>query len=162
MSQLKNGSIVRSMARNWYRGDEGGWTLVEMVLTLALIGLLALLSIPAFAQLGERVERQLFLDRFVAEVRLAQREAIGHEEEVAVEVDKTGRAFRVVRGGKVIRQEMIPHRYRLRSNYPENRLLFRRTGQVRGGRFQLYEGKKRVGEVIIQVASGRTRLEVEW
>lgn len=135
---------------------------MEMVLTLALVGLLAALAFPAFAQLGERVERQLFLNQLLAEIRIAQREAVSREQEVALEVDRTGRAFRIIRAGKVLREKRVPNRYHLKSNYSENRLHFHPTGQVRGGRFQLYKGDKQVGEVVIQVASGRARVEVEW
>ncbi len=149
------------MIPNW-KMDESGWTLVEMVLTLALVGLLAALAFPAFAQLGERVERQLFLNQLLAEIRMAQREAVSRERQVAFEVDRTGRAYRITRGGKVLQEKRVPNRYHLKSNYPGNRLHFHPSGQVRGGRFQLYKGEKQVGEVIVQVASGRARVEVEW
>lgn len=140
---------------------ESGWTLVELVLTLMLTGLLAALAIPAFNQIGERIDRELTLDRLASDIRLAQREAESREAEAEIRVDPSETGYRLLREGETIRRTVIPARYRLKSNYPSGRLLFRPSGQARGGTFWLEWNGKRVGRVVVQVASGRPRVEVE-
>ncbi|MEW9034095.1 MAG: GspH/FimT family pseudopilin [Planifilum fimeticola] len=143
------------------RREEGGWTLLELVLTVSLIGLLAALAAPAFHQIGERLERKLTLDTLASDIRLAQREAESREAVTELRIDPSGGGYRVVRGGKAIRRASVRPRYRLTSNYPSGRILFRPSGQVRGGTLWLERDGKRVGRVVIQVASGRPRVEVD-
>lgn len=141
--------------------SEGGWTLIELVLTLTLVGLLASLAIPAFHQIGERLERKLTLDSLASDIRLAQREAESRESVTELRIDPSGSGYRVMRGGKTIRRTSVRPRYRLTSNYPSGRILFRPSGQVRGGTLWLERNGKRVGRVVLQVASGRPRVEVD-
>lgn len=143
------------------RGGEGGWTLIELVLTLTLLGLLATLAVPAFLQIGERLERKLTLDALASDIRLARREAESREVVTELRIDPSGRGYRVVQGGKAIRRASVRSRFRLTSNYPSGRILFRPSGQVRGGTLWLERDGKRVGRVVIQVASGRPRVEVD-
>ena len=143
------------------RGGEGGWTLIELVLTLTLLGLLATLAVPAFLQIGERLERKLTLDALASDIRLVRREAESREVVTELRIDPSGRGYRVVQGGKAIRRASVRSRFRLTSNYPSGRILFRPSGQVRGGTLWLERDGKRVGRVVIQVASGRPRVEVD-
>ncbi|MGI6127294.1 MAG: pilus assembly FimT family protein [Planifilum sp.] len=139
---------------------EGGWTLVELILSLMLIGLLTSLAIPAFYQIGERLERKLTLDSLASDLRLAQREAESRESETELRIDSSGSGYRVIRGGQTIRRTFIRPQYRLTSNYPSGRIRFRPSGHVRGGTLWLERKGKRVGQVVLQVASGRPRVEV--
>ncbi|MBN2908447.1 hypothetical protein JQC72_02795 [Polycladomyces sp. WAk] len=140
-------------------GKEGGWTLLEMALILACIGLLTALAFPAAAQIGERVDREMTLSRLQSDLRMAQRWAVSREREVVVQLSKDGRHYRILSGSAVWRTGEVSRRYRLVSNYPGGRLEFRRSGQVRGGTIHLMEGNAIRGKVIIQVASGRARVE---
>ncbi len=141
--------------------NEGGWTLVELVLTLTLLGLLAALAVPAFFQIGERLERKLTLDALASDLRLAQREAESRETVTELRIDPSGDGYRLVREGKTFRRASLRPRYRLSSNYPSGKILFRPSGQVRGGTLWLEREGKRVGRLVIQVASGRPRVEVD-
>jgi Tfp pilus assembly protein FimT len=147
------------LGRTSIPGKEGGWTLLEMALTLACIGLLAALAFPAAAQIGERVDREMTLSRLQSDLRMAQRWAVSREREVVVQVMKDGRHYRILSGSTVWRTGEVPRRYRLVSNYPGGRLEFHRSGQVRGGTIHLMEGNTVRGKVIVQVASGRVRVE---
>lgn len=135
--------------------------MLELVLTLMLIGLLASLAVPAFHQIGERLERKLTLDSLASDLRLARREAESRESVTELRIDSSGSEYRVVREGKTIRRASLRPRYRLTSNYPSGRVLFRPSGQVRGGTLWLERNGERVGCVVIQVASGRPRVEVD-
>jgi Tfp pilus assembly protein FimT len=130
-----------------------------MALTLAGIGLLAALAFPAAAQIGERVDREMTLSRLQSDLRMAQRWAVSRERKVVVQLMKDGRHYRILSGSTVWRTGEVSQRYRLVSNYPGGLLVFRRSGQVRGGTIHLLEGNTVRGSVIVQVASGRIRLE---
>ncbi|MFC4076624.1 GspH/FimT family pseudopilin [Salinithrix halophila] len=146
---------------NRLKSDEEGWTLVELALTLSLIGLLVSLAVPAFVQWGDRLERELFLGGLAEDLRLAQREARLTEEKTVLQLDEKRQTYTVKKGRRTLRREAIPPRYKLTSNYPGNRVTFRPTGQVRGGTFRLVVGSTQAGRVIVQVASGRPKVEVD-
>lgn len=147
--------------RNRVNKYQGGWTLIEVSLTFALIGALAALAIPAFAQIGDRLDREMFLGVLASDLRMAQRIAMMRETETEIQFHKQGSRYSVIQGKHIISRENVPSRYRLKTNYPGDRLQFRRTGQVRGGTFRLMKGDQLAGKVIIQVGSGRVRVEVE-
>ncbi|MDN4594884.1 hypothetical protein [Polycladomyces subterraneus] len=130
-----------------------------MALTLACIGMLAALAIPAAAQIGERVDREMTLSRLQSDLRMSQRWAVSREREVVVQLMKDGRHYRIRSGSNVWRTGEVPRRYRLVSNYPCGILVFRRSGQVRGGTIHLLEGNTVRGMVIVQVASERVCVE---
>lgn len=152
------GSAFEERERRW---DEGGWNLVELQVTLMLIVFLAGLAYPAFVQWADRVERDLFLGVLAADIRMAQREAAAMEEEVTLTFQSEDGIYQIRRMGELIRQGQVPARFEVKSNYPQNRIRFRRTGQVRGGTLTIWSQDKQVGKVIIQVASGRPRVEAE-
>ncbi|SEN06487.1 GspH/FimT family pseudopilin [Lihuaxuella thermophila] len=141
--------------------SEEGWTLVELILSLFVLGLLLTVSVPAFTQIGERAEREMFLDFFSSDLQLAQTEAMSREREVSVEILTDERLITVRQGPLLLRKVKIPRRYQLKSNYPANRIVFRETGQVRGGKVELYLRGRLAGTVHIQVASGRPKVVTE-
>ncbi|PTX65024.1 type II secretory pathway pseudopilin PulG [Melghirimyces profundicolus] len=134
--------------------------MVELTVTLALVGLLTALVLPAFVQMGDRLERERFLELLAEDVRLAQREARARETETFLQVEGEGTSYSVYRGNSRLRREKVPGKMRLESNYPSGRLVFRKSGQIRGGTVRLMDGGKPAGKVVVQVASGRPRVEV--
>ncbi|EGK13034.1 hypothetical protein HMPREF9374_1187 [Desmospora sp. 8437] len=142
-----------------WRGEEG-WSLVELSLTLALAGLLTSLALPAFVQWGDRLEQEQFMELFSEEIRMTQREASVREEVTFLQLDSKGRKYSIHRGKERLREAKVPARYRLDSNYPSHRLVFQPSGQARGGTFRLMKNGKTVGRIVVQVASGRPRVEV--
>lgn len=134
--------------------------MVELALTLALAGLLTSLALPAFVQWGDRLEREQFLGLLAEEIRLAQKVASVREMETFLQVDAEGREYSIYWGKKILRKEKVPARYQLESNYPSHRLVFRPSGQARGGTFRLVKNGETVGRVVVQVASGRPRVEM--
>ncbi|WP_380164249.1 GspH/FimT family pseudopilin [Kroppenstedtia sanguinis] len=133
---------------------------MELSLTLILAGLITSLALPAFAQWGDRLEQEQFMELFSEDIRLAQREASVREEVTFLQVDTKGGVYSIHRGEERLREEKVPARYRLESNYPSHRLVFQPSGQARGGTFRLKKNGKTVGRIVVQVASGRPRVEV--
>lgn len=141
--------------------SEEGWTLIELILSLFVLGLLLTITVPAFSQIGERTEREMFLDFFASDLQLAQTEAVSREREVTVQLDPDKSLITVAQGKSLLRKTKIPRRYQLKSNYPGNRIVFRETGQVRGGKVELYLRGRLAGAILIQVASGRPKVVIE-
>ncbi len=143
-----------------WRGD-GGWSLVELTITLTLAGLITALALPAFVQWGDRQEREGFLGLLAEDIRLAQRKAQIGEVDVYLKVNREGSSYAVYQGKQRLSRGTAPAGTRLTSNFPSGQLVFRPSGQSRGGTFQLMQGKEIVGRVVVQVASGRPRVEVQ-
>lgn len=91
---------------------------------------------------------------------MAQRKAQALETEISLSVSRDGQHYSVWIGNRCLQKEMVPSGMRLQSNYPSGRIVFRRSGQARGGTFYLIDGEEKVGRVVVQVASGRPRVEV--
>ncbi|TCS94706.1 GspH/FimT family pseudopilin [Hazenella coriacea] len=146
--------------RNDFRND-AGWTFVELIITLSILGMIVTLSYPAFAHLGERMERELFLDFLASDLQFARTEAISREEEVKVIFKSSQHQMIVQQKNTILRQTKIPNRYLITTNYPQDEMVFRKSGQVRGGTIQLLLNGQRVGEVRVQVASGTPEVVIE-
>jgi type II secretory pathway pseudopilin PulG len=137
---------------------EQGWTLVEVLLILFVLGLMAAIALPALSVLGERAEREMFLDSLATQIQLAQLEAVSRESEVSLFLNP--REIEVYQGEEEIRTIPVPDKYRLASNYKGNQVIFRETGQVQGGTIRILSAEKLVGKLVIQVASGRPKAEL--
>jgi Tfp pilus assembly protein FimT len=138
--------------------DESGWTLIEIILILFLWGSWLWMVYPTVSHIGDRLEREMLLELLASELQLAQTEAKSRQQEV--EVIHSAKKIQIVQAERSIRLVELPKQYQLKSNYPKQRIVFRKTGQVRGGTMKLFQGKHMVGMIKIQVASGRSK--VEW
>lgn len=147
---------------NKYKFDEeAGWTLVELIITLSVLGMIVTLSYPAFAQVGERMERELFLDFLASDLQFARTEAMSREEEVKVTFNNSEHQIIVKQKNTLLRVMKIPNRYWIDTNYPNHEITFRKSGQVRGGTIQLCLNGQAVGEIRVQVASGIPEVVME-
>ncbi|MCS1350545.1 GspH/FimT family pseudopilin [Mechercharimyces sp. CAU 1602] len=135
-----------------------GHTVIELSITLLVVGTVLTVVLPAWSALGQQSKEGLFLQQLVSDLRFAQREAESKEEAVYVQVIGEER-YRLLQGGSLLQAVQLPGGYHLQHNYPEKGLVFHATGQARGGRFVLMYGEEAVAEVIVQVASGRPRVE---
>lgn len=139
-------------------GSQSGWSLIEVIFSLFLFGLLVSLCVPAGTVVTERVQRMLFMQDLATQLQLAQMEAVTREAEVIVQWKED--EVKVIEDGELLRKMEIPPLYRLTGNYPDEQLIFRETGQTRGGTIFLYAKDKQVGKIVIQVASGLPKVEV--
>ncbi len=136
---------------------EGGWSLIELVFLLFIISTFLLIAIPNMLAFGERGERNLLLHMLSSELQLAQMEAISQERAILVRFRKNKLQ---VEADQLRRETVLPDRYQLKTNYPQSTVVFHQTGQVRGGTVQLYRHDRLMGEIRIQVASGRPKVEL--
>ncbi|SFS80094.1 GspH/FimT family pseudopilin [Marininema halotolerans] len=149
------------MAIRKFLREETGWTLVELSLSMMMISFMTLLALPAFVQWGDRLERELFLRGMAADLRFAQVQSRLTEEETVFLLQPSQGVYVVLQDGHLLRREALPTQYKIASNYPHHQVVFRKSGQVRGGTFHLIRGGERVGKIVVQVASGRVRVEVD-
>lgn len=141
-------------------GGQAGWSLLEVLFTLFLFGMIASLCLPATSTMAKRVEQMLLLQELASWLQLAQTEAMSKETEVTVKLVSAKNEVHIVQNETVQRRIRIPPSYRLASNYPGQSLVYRETGQVRGGTISLYEGNRLAGRLVIQVASGLPKVEM--
>lgn len=143
--------------RRWGK-DEEGWSLLELMVTLFIFGLITALAYPTVAVVGGRAEREMFFELFASDLELAQMEAMSRQKEVVI-------AFRahevwVIQGGKRLRSLTVPVGYELKTNYINGRLTFTATGQAVGGTVYLLQNQRKMGAIKVQVASGRPVVEM--
>jgi competence protein ComGD len=79
---------------------------------------------------------------------------------VTVLIDDLAKRVIVYQEEQKQRALLIPGGYQIVSNYPGNRIVFRETGQVRGGTITLLQGEKLLGKIVVHVASGHPKVEL--
>lgn len=137
---------------------EEGWTIIELIGTLSILGLLVGLAFPQWVTLSQKIEEEMFLQLFALEIYDARMQAIAYQQEVAVEWQKNRV---VVRTDKhILRSMEIPPHLQLESNFTQNRLLYRQSGQAVGGTIWLKRNQRTIGRLVVQVASGLPRVVV--
>jgi len=137
-----------------------GFTSVEMMLTLIILSLLTFLSLPALTTLGKKLEVDSFLLFLQTDLIFAQECARCREEDVIVCFDNFLKEIKIFQGGNFLRKTALPKKYSLTSNYLNNRIIFHKTGQVKGGTINLWDGQELVGRLVIQVASGFSYVKI--
>jgi Tfp pilus assembly protein FimT len=136
--------------------NEEGWTLIELIGTLSILGLLVTLAFPQWVTISQQIEEEMFLQLFALEIYDARMQAIAYQQEVAVEWQKRRVVVRTAE--QVLRSLEIPDHLQIESNYAQDRLLYRRSGQAVGGTIWLKRNQETIGKLIVQVASGVPRV----
>lgn len=132
--------------------SEGGWTLVELVCTLSLMGLITSMAYPQLISFAKQMEEELFVKLLVDELYYARTQAIGYEQDITVQWQS--RQMIVRSGTQELRQLQIPAHLRLLTNFPNNAIRYHSSGQAKGGTIQLLRDKELVAKIVLQVASG--------
>jgi Tfp pilus assembly protein FimT len=118
------------------RCGEQGWTFVEMLLILFMLGLFTAIAMPAFSALGERAEREMFLDSLATQIQLAQLEAVSRESEVTLFLN--AHEIKVNQGEEEIRTIPVPQNTIFKAIIKEIGLFFGRRGRCKGERFKSF------------------------
>jgi prepilin-type N-terminal cleavage/methylation domain-containing protein len=137
---------------------EAGFTLVELLCTLSILGIIISLAIPNLFSLSINTTYVQLRYQIISHLEEAQLMALAREVEVSVRFSSNGMI--TWSDGKRLQQIEFPENLQISSNYPENEVLFRETGQVRGGTVYIKQNNKNWMKVVIQVASGTTKVIV--
>jgi prepilin-type N-terminal cleavage/methylation domain-containing protein len=141
------------------RHIEAGFTVVELLCTLSIFGLLLALALPPVQTLVVDATNTRVMYQLTSQLDEAQLVAIAYEKEVTVQF--TNRVITTEIDGKVHTRTLLPDAIHVVSNYAQNKLIFRKTGQVRGGTIVLYRKNQIWVKVVIQVASGASKVVVQ-
>lgn len=134
--------------------------MIELILTLLLFGLLVSLALPTFTRFGEYVEKEMFLKLLASDLEYAKMQAMSSEEEMTVYFDTATRWIFTKKSDQIVRKLKIPYHFKLETNFAQNRIIFRHTGQSVGGTIQLKSGPRLIGKILVQVASGLPKVEL--
>ncbi|GAB6934207.1 MAG: GspH/FimT family protein [Bacillota bacterium] len=138
---------------------EGGVTLLEWVVALAVLGVLLSIALPAAQGPLAEAERRAFLRAVVRDVQHAQSEALARAEAAVVRVVPTGYAVALA-SGMPLRKRAAPPGIHLASNFPHGTLRFGPDGRIQqGGSIWVEADGAPYARVILQVVSGRVRVE---
>ncbi|MCH5583916.1 prepilin-type N-terminal cleavage/methylation domain-containing protein [Shimazuella sp. AN120528] len=135
---------------------EAGYTLVELLCTLSIMGMLISLAVPNLSTVIAKATYLQLRYQIISQLEDAQLTAMAREIEVSVQF--SNRTITTWVDGKTQYKTILPEDVKISSNYKENRVLFRKTGQVRGGTIHIKKNEKNWMDVVIQVASGTTKV----
>lgn len=135
---------------------EAGFTLVELLCTLSILGLVISLAVPNLSNLRTKATYFQLRYQIISQLEDAQLVAMASEMEVAVKFSNSGMTTWI--GGKQKQEMKFPKNLQISSNYQESKVLFRENGHVRGGTIFIKRNNREWMKVVIQVASGTTKV----
>lgn len=139
---MKRGDDVQSWTAHFRQGSRSGFTLAELLVVCAIIGLLLLLAVPRYSALAESVRLRNTAYQFVADTRYAQEIAqrdwtrsrlIFGADYYEVQVGTTSNPAAdclTVTGYSVVKKERLNGTAAQRSLWAGSCLVFERTGRL--------------------------------
>jgi prepilin-type N-terminal cleavage/methylation domain-containing protein len=136
---------------------EAGFTFVELLCTISLLGLLTTLAVPNITNIVSKTADQQLRLAVIAQLQQAQLIAMAKEKEIGIRFTKE--KMLTIEDEQVTDIIPLPEVSQIQTNYKNNEIVFQDTGQVRGGTITLSRLEKAHIKIVIQVASGVTRME---
>ncbi|WP_037463510.1 type II secretion system protein [Shimazuella kribbensis] len=136
--------------------NESGFTLVELVCTISILGLLASLAIPNLSTIITKATDNQMKYQISTQLEDAQFLAMSKEQSVVVHF--TNQQIITYANQKNQHVTQLPEDIVITSNYKNNKVVFQKSGQVRGGTIVFKRNKQEWMKVVIQVASGTTKV----
>ncbi len=135
--------------------DASGFTLLELLIVLMLMGLITALTIPVFSGSVSTTQLRSAAREVAAGLRLARDQAIAQKSEAVLELDVTGRAFRVLPDPRV---HALPAGIDIKLFTAQSDLVNDRVGAIR-----FYpDGGSNGGRVTLAAGERKYDVDVDW
>ncbi|MCX7571428.1 hypothetical protein OS242_15870 [Tumebacillus sp. DT12] len=145
------------------RGQEGGYTLLELLLVLMLLGFLFALLLPGVTRLYGHYEIDAAARRVAADIRSEQTAAVSRQQVREIVFDRFTPGYMRKQGGVNRQRVMLSPTLQYRNGYLEqtaSRLRFDPNGVTTGGGgVRLTNRAKEAADVMVQVTYGNVVYE---
>ena len=134
---------------------QGGVTLLELLIVIALMGIIAALVVPMFGGPVSTSELRATARQLAAGLRLARSEAVSERRETFLVVDVAGKRFKVDREA---REHALPSKVDLKLFTAQNDLVSENVGSIR-----FYpDGGSNGGRITVASGARKFDVDVDW
>ena len=134
---------------------QGGVTLLELLIVIALMGIIAALVVPMFGGPMSTSELRATARQLAAGLRLARSEAVSERRETFLVVDVAGKRFKIEREA---REHALPSKVDLKLFTAQNDLVSENVGSIR-----FYpDGGSNGGRITVASGARKFDVDVDW
>ena len=134
---------------------QAGVTLLELLIVIALMGIVAALVVPMFGGPVSTSELRATARQLAAGLRLARSEAVSERRETFLVVDVAGKRFKVDREA---REHALPSKVDLKLFTAQNDLVSENVGAIR-----FYpDGGSNGGRLTVAAGARKINVDVDW
>jgi len=134
---------------------QAGVTLLELLIVIALMGIIAALVVPMFGGPVSTSELRATARQLAAGLRLARSEAVSERRETFLVVDVAGKRFKVDREA---REHALPSKVDLKLFTAQNDLVSENVGSIR-----FYpDGGSNGGRITVASGARKFDVDVDW
>ena len=134
---------------------QAGVTLLELLIVIALMGIIAALVVPMFGGPVSTSELRATARQLAAGLRLARSEAVSERRETFLVVDVAGKRFKVDREA---REHALPSKVELKLFTAQNDLVSENVGSIR-----FYpDGGSNGGHITVASGARKFDVDVDW
>ena len=134
---------------------QAGVTLLELLIVIALMGIVAALVVPMFGGPVSTSELRATARQLAAGLRLARSEAVSERRETFLVVDVAGKRFKVDREA---REHALPSKVDLKLFTAQNDLVSENVGAIR-----FYpDGGSNGGRITVAAGARKFNVDVDW
>ena len=134
---------------------QAGVTLLELLIVIALMGIVAALVVPMFGGPVSTSELRATARQLAAGLRLARSEAVSERRETFLVVDVAGKRFKVDREA---REHALPSKVDLKLFTAQNDLVSENVGAIR-----FYpDGGSNGGRITVAAGARKFNVDIDW